>query len=164
MLPVMHHYELDLTAQAEGKHTCHRREQSLMLVQLANEAAEAEAEAEAAGDKSRDIIIYGYHEDLRDEPNPVAGPWDEKFDADILRLLEEQDARLSELSRSYLVCTALTCSTEEERELNEMAAAMTAEYLEAGKLSAFPRRRERLTSTTTSLDALLPRSRRRRQQ
>lgn len=92
----MNHWELDLTAQAEGKHTCHRREQLLMLVQLANESAEAEAEAEAAGDKSRDVIIYGYHEDLRDEPNPVDGPWDEEFDADILRLLEEQEARIGE--------------------------------------------------------------------
>jgi hypothetical protein len=70
-----------------------------MLVQLANEAAEAQAEAEAAGDVSRfDIMIYGCDEDLMDEPNPVDGPWDEEFDADILRLLEEQDARLGKWS------------------------------------------------------------------
>lgn len=104
----MHHWELDLTAQAEGKRTCHHGEQSLMLVQLANEAAEAQAEAEAAGEISRfDIIIYGCDEDLRDVPNPVDGPWDEEFDADILRLLEKQERRLGEClyaypSRTYL--------------------------------------------------------------
>lgn len=43
-------------------------------------------------------MLYGNNDLLLDEPSPVSGPWDEAFDADILRLMEEQDVMMGECS------------------------------------------------------------------
>lgn len=45
-------------------------------------------------------MLYGQQDLLTDEPSPVSGPWDEAFDADILELMERQQAFLGEFSFS----------------------------------------------------------------